>query len=268
MQKLVVTGADGRMGRALIEAILDTEDTQLVGATAKDDSPFIGTDAGELIGRAKTGVTVTADLSACVAADVTVIDFTVPVATLAHLKAVAQAQASIVIGTTGLNEEQLAELQSYKDRVAMVFAGNYSVGVNLTLQLLRMAARIIGNTSDIEVIEAHHRHKVDAPSGTALMMGEAVASTLNKELKDCGVFAREGITGEREPGTIGFSTIRGGDIVGEHTVMFASEGERVEISHKASSRQTFARGAVRAAQWLSHGNKTSGLYSMEDVLGF
>ncbi|TCS43242.1 4-hydroxy-tetrahydrodipicolinate reductase [Reinekea marinisedimentorum] len=267
MQKLVVTGADGRMGRALIEAILDTEQTQLVGATVKDDSPFIGVDAGELIGRGKLGVSVSVDLSACLASDVTVIDFTVPVATLNHLKCVAEAGASIVIGTTGLNEQELEELRSYKEKVAMVFAGNYSVGVNLTLQLLRMAAKIIGDSSDIEVIEAHHRHKVDAPSGTALMMGEAVAGALNKDLKECGVFAREGITGAREPGTIGFSTIRGGDIVGEHTVMFASEGERVEISHKASSRQTFARGAVRAAKWLNHEN-VCGLYSMEDVLGF
>lgn len=267
MQKLVVTGADGRMGRALIEAILDTEETTLVGATAKDDSAFIGMDAGELVGRGKLGVIVSADLSACLSPEVTVIDFTVPVATLNHLKCVAESKASIVIGTTGLNEAELAELQSYKDKVPMVFAGNYSVGVNLTLQLLRMAAKIVGNSSDIEVIEAHHKHKVDAPSGTALMMGEAVAGALDKDLKECGVFAREGITGEREPGSIGFSTIRGGDIVGEHTVMFASEGERVEITHKASSRQTFARGAVRAALWLRKEN-VCGLYNMEDVLGF
>jgi 4-hydroxy-tetrahydrodipicolinate reductase len=173
----------------------------------------------------------------------------------------------MIIGTTGFNDDELAQLQSYQNSVAMVFAGNYSVGVNLTLQLLRTAAKIVGANSDVEIIEAHHKHKVDAPSGTALMMGEAVADGLDVALKDVAVFAREGITGAREKGSIGFSAIRGGDIVGEHTVMFASEGERVEITHKASSRQTFARGAVRAAKWLEEKNST-GLFSMEDVLGF
>lgn len=267
MQKLVVTGADGRMGRAIIEAILATEEVELAGATVKDDSPFIGMDAGELIGQGRQGIKITTDLASCLSSDVTVIDFTAPVATLAHLALVEQAEAKIVIGTTGFNEEELSELKGFESRVAMVFAGNYSVGVNLTLQLLRMAARVIGESSDIEVIEAHHRHKVDAPSGTALMMGEAVAGAMDKDLKESAVYSREGITGAREDGTIGFSTIRGGDIVGEHTVMFASEGERVEITHKASSRQTFARGAVRAAKWL---NKKAGfgLFNMEDVLGF
>ena len=267
MQKIIVTGADGRMGRALIEAILDTENVQLIGAVVKSDSPYLAKDAGELVGQGSLGIKITDNLEALLSSDVTVIDFTVPAATLQHLALAAAASAKMVIGTTGFNEEQLAQLQSYQDKLPMVFAGNYSVGVNLTLQLLRMAAKIIGQSSDIEVIEAHHKHTVDAPSGTALMMGEAVAGAMNKELKECAVFSREGITGERENGTIGFSTIRGGDIVGEHTVMFASEGERVEINHKASSRQTFARGAVRAATWLGQ-DKARGLYSMEDVLGF
>ena len=267
MQSIVVTGADGRMGRALIEAVYDSEGLELVGATVKDDSPFIGFDAGELIGRPKMNIPVTTDLESITNDQVTVIDFTVPEATLKHLEIAERSKCKIVIGTTGFSETQLINLKSFGDRVPMVFAGNYSVGVNLTLQLLRTAAQIMGSNSDVEIIEAHHKHKVDAPSGTALMMGEAVADGLGVNLKDVALYAREGITGERESGTIGFSTIRGGDIVGEHTVMFASEGERFEISHKASSRQTFARGAVRAAQWLALKNEI-GLFSMEDVLGF
>lgn len=267
MQKIVVTGADGRMGRALIEAVCDSDGVVMAGAVVKDDSPFVGFDAGELIGRPKLDVTVTSNFASAVASDVTVIDFTAPSATLKHLEMAKQVGCRMVIGTTGLSDAELESLRSYSNTVSMVFAGNYSVGVNLTLQLLRQAARIIGESSDIEVIEAHHRHKVDAPSGTALMMGQAVADAMDVNLKDVGVFAREGITGEREPGSIGFSTIRGGDIVGEHTVMFASEGERVEISHKASSRQTFARGAVRAARWLEQ-KDAKGLFNMEDVLGF
>lgn len=267
MQSIVVTGADGRMGRALIEAVCDTEGVTLTGAVVKDDSPFKGFDAGELIGRPKLNVAVTDNFESAVTENVTVIDFTAPVATLGHLEIAKKIGCKMIIGTTGFDDSELQTLQSYKDSVAMVFAGNYSVGVNLTLQLLRTAAKIVGATSDVEVIEAHHKHKVDAPSGTALMMGEAVADGLGVNLKDVAVFAREGITGAREQGSIGFSAIRGGDIVGEHTVMFASEGERVEITHKASSRQTFARGAVRAAKWLQAKN-SKGLFNMEDVLGF
>ncbi|EAR07504.1 4-hydroxy-tetrahydrodipicolinate reductase [Reinekea blandensis] len=266
MQKIVVTGADGRMGRALIEAVCATDGVVLSGAVVRDDSGFIGIDAGELIGRPKLDVIVTDEVRQVMNPEVTLIDFTAPEATLNHLSVAKELGGRLVIGTTGFSDEQLETLRSYQNEVPMVFAGNYSVGVNLTLQLLRQAAKIIGESSDIEVIEAHHRHKVDAPSGTALMMGEAVAEAMDVNLKDVGVFSREGITGAREPGSIGFSTIRGGDIVGEHTVMFASEGERVEISHKASSRQTFARGAVRAARWLL--SQPKGLYSMEDVLGF
>jgi len=267
MQKIVITGADGRMGRALIEAVLDTENIELVGAVVKSDSSLIGADAGELVGKGKLGIAITADISSELTNEVTVIDFTAPIATLEHLNEVKKANAKIIIGTTGFSEDELEQLSGFSKDIAFVYAGNYSVGVNLSLQLLRMAAKIIGNTSDIEVIEAHHKHKVDAPSGTALMMGEAVAGALGRDLKECGVFSREGITGAREKDSIGFSTIRGGDIVGEHTVMFASEGERVEITHKASSRQTFARGAVRAAIWLNEKSE-KGQFSMEDVLGF
>jgi 4-hydroxy-tetrahydrodipicolinate reductase len=255
------------MGRALMEAVIDTEGMTLSGAVVKSDSPYLGFDAGELIGRLKVNIPITANLKDAVTSETTVIDFTAPVATLEHLEVVKYKGAKIIIGTTGFSDQELKTLQSFSDSVSMVFAGNYSVGVNLTLQLLRVAAKIVGDTSDIEVIEAHHKHKVDAPSGTALMMGEAVADGLEVNLQDVSVFAREGITGAREKGSIGFSAIRGGDIVGEHTVMFASEGERVEISHKASSRQTFARGAVRAARWLEEKNNI-GIFSMEDVLDF
>jgi 4-hydroxy-tetrahydrodipicolinate reductase len=267
MQSIVVTGADGRMGRALIEAVCETDGVTLSGAVVKSDSPFKGFDAGELIGRPKLNVVVTDNFESAVNAESTVIDFTAPIATLSHLETAKTVGCKMIIGTTGFSDDELTQLQSYQNSVAMVFAGNYSVGVNLTLQLLRTAAKIVGANSDVEIIEAHHKHKVDAPSGTALMMGEAVADGLDVALKDVAVFAREGITGAREKGSIGFSAIRGGDIVGEHTVMFASEGERVEITHKASSRQTFARGAVRAAKWLEEKNST-GLFSMEDVLGF
>ncbi len=267
MQEIIVLGADGRMGRALIEAVIDTDGVTLKGAVVQSDSQFVGFDAGELIGRPKLDVKIGTDLQACVNANSVIIDFTAPEATLQHLEITKTVGCKIVIGTTGFNEQQLKSVADYQQSVRAVMAGNFSVGVNLTLQLLRMAASIIGHSSDIEIIEAHHRHKVDAPSGTALMMGDAVAGALNAKLKDVGVFSREGITGAREKGSIGFSAIRGGDIVGEHTVMFASEGERVEISHKASSRQTFARGAVRAAMWLAEKNE-SGIFDMEDVLGF
>ena len=267
MQNIVITGADGRMGRALIEAVLDSEGVTLSGAVVKSDSAFDGFDAGELVGRPKLGITVTTSLQASVQPGAIIIDFTAPEATLAHLAIAKEMGCKMIIGTTGFNEEQLQAVRSFQNTVAMVMAGNFSVGVNLTLQLLRLAASIIGDSSDIEVIEAHHRHKVDAPSGTALMMGQAIAGALEVDLKDVGVFSREGITGAREKGSIGFSTIRGGDIVGEHTVLFASEGERVEISHKASSRQTFARGAVRAASWLAEKNEIN-IFDMEDVLGF
>ena len=267
MQEIIVLGADGRMGRALIEAVLATDGVKLAGAVVQPGSNYVGFDAGELIGRPKIGVEISTSLQACAQPQSIVIDFTAPQATLQHLEIAKAVGCKLVIGTTGFNQEELDQVASYRHSVASVMAGNFSVGVNLTLQLLRMAASIIGENSDIEVIEAHHRHKVDAPSGTALMMGQAVAGALGEQLNDISVLSREGITGERKKGTIGFSAIRGGDIVGEHTVMFASEGERVEISHKASSRQTFARGAVRAALWLSE-KQEFGCFDMEDVLGF
>ena len=267
MQKIIITGADGRMGRALIEAVIDSEGVELAGAVVQTGAAVIGTDAGIMVGKPALGIVVNDDLNAQLSSDSTVIDFTAPSATLSYLPLIAKAQAQIIIGTTGFTEAELNELNRYGDSIKAVFAGNYSVGVNLTLQLLRTAAKIIGESSDIEIIEAHHKHKVDAPSGTALMMGEAVAGAMNSTVKEKGVFSREGITGAREAGTIGFSTIRGGDIVGEHSVLFCSEGERVEIAHKASSRQTFARGAVRAAKWLEQ-QSSNGIYNMEDVLGF
>ncbi|WP_320822830.1 4-hydroxy-tetrahydrodipicolinate reductase [Reinekea sp.] len=267
MQKIVITGADGRMGRALLSAVLANPQLVLTGAVVKADSSLIGADVGELIGQGRLGIALSSDLHALLGPDTTLIDFTAPQATLAHLAAAAQHRASIVIGTTGFDVEQLETLAGYSDRLAMVYAGNYSVGVNLSLQLLRLAAGVMGPDSDIEITEAHHRHKVDAPSGTALMMGEAVADALGHPLSELAVTDRAGKIGARVPGTIGFASLRGGDIVGEHTVLFAAEGERLEITHKASSRQTFAHGALRAAQWLAQ-KQTPGLFNMEDVLGF
>jgi 4-hydroxy-tetrahydrodipicolinate reductase len=193
------------------------------------------------------------------------IDFTCPEASMASIEQCRRAGKKIVIGTTGFNEKQKTEIAKASEDIAIVLAPNFSVGVNLTLKLLEMTAKVMGDYTDIEVIEAHHRHKVDAPSGTALRMGEVIAKTLGRDLKDCAIYGREGHTGERDRKTIGFSTIRAGDIVGEHTVMFADEGERIEITHKASSRMTFANGAVRAAVWLA--DKDRGLYDMQDVLG-
>ena len=267
MQKIIITGADGRMGRALLSAVLDNPKLQLVGAVVKADSSLIGADVGELIGRGRLDIALSSDLHSLLASDTVLIDFTAPQATLDNLAAALQHRSGVVIGTTGFNAEQLIEMNSYADRLAVVYAGNYSVGVNLSLQLLRLATRVMGADSDIEIIEAHHRHKVDAPSGTALMMGEAVAEALGQPLHELAVTDRSGQTGARAPGSIGFASLRGGDTVGEHTVLFAAEGERLEISHKASSRQTFARGALKAAQWLADQDKP-GLFNMEDVLGF
>lgn len=266
MQKVVITGVSGRMGRALVEAVLNTDNVELVGATARETSSLIGADVGELVGSAKTGVLISSELSELLSENVTVIDFTTPELTLSNLESIKKSNSNIVIGTTGFDSVGLNKLNEYSKKIPIVFAANYSVGVTLSLKLLRMAAKVIGEDSDIEIIEAHHKHKIDAPSGTALKMGEAVAETLGRDLKTCAVYGREGITGERDKETIGFATVRAGDIVGEHTVLFASEGERLEITHKASSRQTFARGAVRAAQWLSKQNQP-GLFDMEDVLG-
>ncbi|MCB1858327.1 MAG: 4-hydroxy-tetrahydrodipicolinate reductase [Gammaproteobacteria bacterium] len=266
MIRVAVAGSGGRMGRTLVEAVQRTDGLQLGAATEHPGSSLIGSDAGELAGLGKLGVRVTDNLAGSLADFDLLIDFTSPSATVAHLEICRAHGKSMVVGTTGFDEGQKALLQRAADEIAIVSAPNMSVGVNLCLKLLDTAARVLGDAVDIEVIEAHHRHKVDAPSGTALGMGEVVAKALGRDLKTCAVYGRQGVTGERERATIGFETIRAGDIVGEHTVMFAALGERVEISHKASSRMTFATGAARAALWLE--GKSSGLYDMQDVLGF
>ena len=265
MIKIAVTGAGGRMGRTLIEAVTGTEGMMLGAATERPDSSLIGTDAGELAGIGANGVILSDSLSKVTDDFDVLIDFTAPAASMAHLEICRSHGKFTVIGTTGLSDENKARLQEASSDIGIVFAPNMSVGVNLCLKLLDLAARVMGDEVDIEIVEAHHRHKVDAPSGTALRMGEVVADALGRDLKTCAVYGREGHTGERDRGIIGFETIRAGDIVGEHTVMFADIGERVEITHKASSRMTFANGAARAAGWIMARGK--GLYDMQDVLG-
>ena len=265
MTRIAVTGAAGRMGRSLIEACQQTSGVDITVALEHPDSSLLGSDAGELVGVGKLGVLIGAELAVVVDDFDVLIDFTRPEPTLANLEVCRQAGRRVVIGTTGFSEEEKAQIKAASRDTAVVFAPNMSVGVNVCLKLLDMAARVLGDDVDIEVIEAHHRHKVDAPSGTALRMGEVVAEALGRNLEDCAVYGREGHTGERDRKTIGFETIRAGDIVGDHTVLFAGTGERIEITHKASSRMTFANGAVRAASWLT-GQKT-GLFDMRDVLG-
>jgi 4-hydroxy-tetrahydrodipicolinate reductase len=262
--RVVIAGCSGRMGKALLEGVLQSGDLALHAALDQTDSPQIGRDAGELVG-ASCGVAITSDVAAALQGADVLIDFTRPEGTMHYLGVCRELGVNMVIGTTGLSAQQKAELGAAAQRIGIVFAPNMSVGVNLTFKLLETAARVLSHGYDIEIIEAHHRHKVDAPSGTALGMGEVVARTLGRDLEQCAVYGREGVTGERDPSTIGFATVRGGDIVGEHTVMFAGTGERVEITHKASSRATFAMGALRAARFLKqHG---AGLYDMQDVLG-
>lgn len=264
MQRIAVVGAAGRMGRSLIQAIDAAEGVELTAATERPDSSLVGTDAGEMAGIGKNGVIIAGSLDSVINDFDTLIDFTGPSATMAHLDSCLAAGRKMVIGTTGLDDQQKQRLQDAAEKIAIVFAPNMSVGVNLCLKLLETAARVMGDQSDIEIVEAHHRHKVDAPSGTALRMGEVIADTLGRDLKQVAVYGREGHTGARDAKTIGFETIRAGDVVGEHTVWFAMDGERVEITHKASSRLTFANGAVRAAAWLS--SKQTGIYDMQDVL--
>lgn len=263
MTKIAITGAAGRMGKTLIEAVQEADGVTLSAAIEHPDSSVIGVDAGELAGVGNLEVAVVDSIDAAPDFDV-LIDFTAPAVTMANLAFCQQQGRRMVIGTTGLTDEQKAAINSAGSRISIVFAPNMSVGVNLSLKLLEVAAQVLGDTVDIEIIEAHHRNKVDAPSGTALRMGEVVAETLGRDLKECAVYGREGHTGVRDRQTIGFETIRAGDIVGEHTVMFVGNGERVEVTHKATSRMTFAGGAVRAAQWLS--GKEAGLYDMQDVL--
>ena len=265
MVRIAVTGAAGRMGRALIQAVAEAEGAELAAAFARPGSGAVGRDAGELAGLGALGVTVGDDPAAAAESFDVLIDFTLPEATAAHLALCREAGKRLVIGTTGLDESQKQAIREAGADIGIVFAPNMSVGVNLCLKLLETAARVLGDGVDVEIVEAHHRHKVDAPSGTALAMGEAVARTLGRDLQECAVYGRHGHTGERDRRTIGFSTIRAGDIVGEHTVMFAGTGERVEITHKASSRMTFATGAVRAALWLM--DRPAGVYDMQDVLG-
>lgn len=264
MKRIAITGAAGRMGKALLEATYQAAGMTISAAIERPGSSVLGADAGELAGIGRLGVPVVDSVETAGEFDV-LIDFTRPEVTLANLAVCVQRGSAMVIGTTGFSDEQKQLIAQASQDIAIVFAPNMSVGVNLCLKLLELTAKVLGDEVDIEIIEAHHRHKVDAPSGTALRMGEVVAEALGRNLKDCAVYGREGRTGERERKTIGFETIRAGDIVGEHTVMFADIGERVEITHKATSRMTFANGAVRAAQWLSE--KSPGLYDMQDVLG-
>ncbi|MBP6764293.1 MAG: 4-hydroxy-tetrahydrodipicolinate reductase [Rubrivivax sp.] len=264
MLNIAVAGASGRMGHMLIEAVLASPDCQLVAALDLPGSPALGQDAGAFAGRA-TGVAVSADLHAALAAADVLIDFTRPEGTLAHLAVCQPLGVRVVIGTTGFSPQQKAQIAAYAQHLAIVFAPNMSVGVNVMLRLLDLAARSLDASYDVEVIEAHHKHKVDAPSGTALALGEAVARARGVDLATQGVFTRHGHTGERAPGSIGFATIRGGDLVGEHTVMFAGTGERIEISHKSGSRANYAEGSLRAARFVA--GKAPGLYGMDDVLG-
>lgn len=261
--RIGIFGAAGRMGRTLIQAVQQAG-YQLTAAVVLPDSSLIGSDAGELAGIAKLGVKVLGSIEEALPLCDVIIDFSSPEATVHNLSVCRAANVAMVIGTTGLNEQQQALLNEAAKEIAVVYAANYSVGVNVSIKLLQLAAKTFADTVDIEIIEAHHRHKVDAPSGTALMMGEAVASTLGRDLKKVAVYGREGHTGARDRQTIGFETIRGGDIVGEHTVMFIGEGERVEIKHMATSRMNFASGAVRAAAWLSQ--QRPARYDMMDVL--
>lgn len=264
MMKIAIAGASGRMGRMLIETVLAADDAQLVGALDREGSPALGHDAGAFLGR-ETGVNITADFDAALANAEFLIDFTRPEATLLHLAAAQKHGVKMIVGTTGFSEDEKARLAEGAKQVAVVFAPNMSVGVNATFKLLEIAAKILNTGYDIEIIEAHHRHKVDAPSGTALRMGEVVAEALGRDLKECAVYGREGVTGERDPSTIGFATVRGGDIVGDHTVLFAGIGERIEITHKSSSRLSYAQGSLRAARFLAE--RQTGLFDMQDVLG-
>ncbi|NUN61062.1 MAG: 4-hydroxy-tetrahydrodipicolinate reductase [Burkholderiaceae bacterium] len=262
--RVAVAGASGRMGRMLIEALRASDDCLLAGALDLPSSAAIGSDATAFLGVA-SGVPITADLREGLKNADVLIDFTRPEGTLAHLAVCAELGVKAVIGTTGFTEAQKAEIAAHAQRTAIVMAPNMSVGVNVTLKLLEMAAKALSTGYDIEIIEAHHRHKVDAPSGTALKMGEVIAGALGRDLKDCAVYAREGVTGERDPSSIGFATIRGGDIVGDHTVLFAGTGERIEVTHKSSSRATYAQGSLRAVRFL-RAHRT-GMFDMFDVLG-
>lgn len=265
MTRVAVAGAAGRMGRTLIEAVVHHgAGLQVTAGTVLPDDPALGMDLGLLAGIKALGVTAVGQLNGLQHKFDVLIDFTSRESSLANLQFCRQHRKAIVIGTTGFTDEEKQEIAAGAADIPVMFAPNYSVGVNLCLKLLDMAARVLGDDVDIEIVEAHHRFKKDSPSGTALRMGEVVASALGRNLNEVAVYGREGMSDERDRKTIGFATVRAGDIVGDHTVIFAGLGERVEITHKASSRMTFAKGAVRAAAWLQ--GKGPGLYSIDDVL--
>lgn len=265
--KIAVTGAAGRMGKMLIQAIEQNQDAVLGAAIERPDSDAIGRDAGEQAGLGANGISIVGDLVSVLNDFDVLIDFTAPASTVSNAGICADAGKAMVIGTTGCTEADLGSIHAAAEKTRICMASNFSTGVNLCFKLLKEAAQALGDDYDVEVVEAHHRHKVDSPSGTALSMGQSVAEGLGRNLKEVAIYGREGQVGARPAKEIGFSTIRGGDVVGDHTVMFMADGERVEISHKASSRMSFARGAVRAAVWLAT-NQQSGLYDMQDVLGF
>lgn len=264
MTRIAVTGAAGRMGKMLIEALSLASDADLTAAIERPESSLIGADSGEIAGLGANGVQIAGHLEDLISEFDVLIDFTAPVATLANAALCAAHGKGLVVGTTGFTADQEQVLLGHQRKIAMCKAANFSTGVNVCLNLLYKAAQALGDDYDVEIYEAHHRHKVDAPSGTALAMGQSVADALNRDLPSVAVYGREGQTGVRDKQTIGFATARGGDVVGDHTVMFLGEGERVEITHKASSRMSFARGAVRAAAWLA--SRSEGLYDMRDVL--
>jgi 4-hydroxy-tetrahydrodipicolinate reductase len=261
---VAIAGASGRMGRTLIEAVLASGDCRLSGALDVAASPALGQDAAAFLGK-PAGVAITANLAQGLQGAQALIDFTRPEGTLAHLRACRAQGTALVIGTTGFTEAQKAEIADAARDIAIVMAPNMSVGVNVTFKLLQLAAKAMPVGYDIEIVETHHRHKIDAPSGTALKMGEVIAEAMGRNLQECAVYAREGVTGERDPSTIGFQSLRGGDVVGDHTVLFAGTGERIEITHKATSRMNYAIGSLRAVRFLA--GRQNGLYSMFDVLG-
>ncbi len=262
--KVAILGCSGRMGRNLIKAAVEHENIELIGGSVRPDSSFAHFDLGELAGIGAIGIKTVTDINALIAADV-FIDFTSIESTLNNLAWCQQQGKALVIGTTGFNKEQEQFIEQAGNNIAVILAPNTSVGVNLLFKLVEITAKAIGDYTDIEILEAHHRFKKDAPSGTAMKIGEVIAEALDRDLSQCAVYGREGISAERHAETIGFATVRAGDIVGEHTALFADLGERIEITHKASSRMTFALGAMRAATWLANANK--GFYTMQDVLG-
>lgn len=263
--RIAITGAGGRMGKTLIEAVQASTDCVLSAAIERPDSSLVGVDAGELAGLGKLGVSVSGDIRQVIDSFDVLIDFSIPAASLANAAVCGAAGRRMVIGTTGFSADQKQRLLDRTAPVAVCMAANFSVGVNLCFKLTELASQVLGDDVDVEIYEAHHRHKIDAPSGTALRLGEIVADSLGRDLAKVAVYGREGQTGARQRDTIGFATVRAGDIVGDHSVMFCADGERVEITHKASSRMSFARGAVRAAGWLAE--QPSGCFDMQDVLG-